>query len=61
MPTEKDSTPSSTSDTRLQELDKLIALSIQAQQIADEIRAMAERLAAELGRELQPRLPLGDD
>jgi hypothetical protein len=61
MGTGPDSTNSSTPDTRLQELDRLIALSVQAQEIADAIRAMAEKLAAELGRELQPRLPLGDD
>lgn len=61
MPTGNDSTNSSTPDTRLQELDKLIALATQAQQIADELQAMAEKLAAELGRDIQPRLPLGDD
>jgi hypothetical protein len=44
----------------LQELDRLIALAIQAQEVADAIRRMAEKLAAELGQDIQPRLPLGD-
>lgn len=61
MKTGNDSTPSSSPDTRLQELEELIAIAAAAQELADAARERAEKLAAELGRELQPRLPLGDD
>ncbi len=42
-------------------LDRLIAKATRAQDLADLRWERANRLAAELGRELQPRLPLGDD
>ncbi len=56
-----DSTNSSTADTRLQQLDRLIAMAVQAQAIADTLREMADKLKAELELEIEPRLPLGDD
>lgn len=56
-----DSTNSSSLGTRLQELDSLIAKADRARQIYEMRMERVEKLAAELGREVQPRLPLGDD
>lgn len=56
-----DSTNSSTPDTRLHELDRLIAKAERAKQLYVKRLERAEALARELGRDLQPRLPLGDD
>jgi hypothetical protein len=61
MPTNQDSTNSSTPDTRLQELDRLIAKVNRARELYEKRLERAEKLARELGREVQPRLPLGDD
>ena len=61
MPTKQDSTNSSTPDTRLHELDRLIAKAERARQIYEKRLERAEALAREMGRTLQPRLPLGDD
>lgn len=52
MPTERASTTSSTADTKLKELDQLIALAVQAQQIAESLREMAEAKAREIDRPL---------
>lgn len=52
MPTENDSTTSSTSDTSLADLDRLIALAVQGQEIADALREMAEAKAREIDRPL---------
>jgi hypothetical protein len=52
MPTESASTTSSTVDTKLAELDRLITLAVQAQQIADTLREMAEAKAREIDRPL---------
>lgn len=61
MPTENDSTNSSTSDMSLEELDKLIAKVERARLLYEKRLERAENLAATLGYDLQPRLPLGDD
>lgn len=61
MPTTNDSTNSSSPDTRLQELDRLIAKASRAKALYEKRLERAEKLAAELGRDIQPRLPLGDD
>lgn len=61
MPTESASTNSSTPDTRLLELDRLILKAERARRLYEKRLERAETLAKELGRDLQPRLPLGDD
>lgn len=61
MQTENASTNSSLHATRLHELDRLIAKANRALDLYLKRLERAEKLAAELGREVQPRLPLGDD
>lgn len=57
MPTESASTTSSTVATKLAELDRLIAMAVQAQQIAVSLREMAEAKS----REIDKPLPLFPD
>lgn len=61
MPSTNASTPSSTPDTKLQEFDLALRKLDRARLLYLRRMERAEKLAAELGREIQPRLPLGDD
>ena len=60
MDTKQDSTNSPTHDTKLLDLDRAIAQAARARALYEKRLERAEKLAAELGQDLQPRLPLGD-
>lgn len=61
MPTEQESTTSSTSDTLMDELVALTEMASHAQLVADGLSEMAEAKKREIEKRDQIRLPLGDD